>query len=107
MTQASEQMQPADAGPVERPVGRLSEKQLWLLEQVRGHETPTDDFKGGLPLYVSHTFMHLEFDTEGERRRFFENLERRGLISRSGPGGCFVRLTDRGRTVCSKTPNRA
>lgn len=86
---------------------RLSAKQRDFLEKVAVHETPTYHFPEGLPLYVSHTFMEFSFNTEGDRSRWLENLEQRGLISRSGPSACFIRLTDSGRAAIAKVPGSA
>lgn len=89
------------------PGQRLSDKQRDFLEQVAASEMPTDNFPEGLPLYISHTFMQFKFNTEGERRRWLENLEKRGLISLRGHGGCFVRLTDAARAVIAKATGGA
>jgi hypothetical protein len=79
---------------------RLSEKQRGFLSRVAASETPTDDCPAGLPLYLSHTFMQFQFNTEGERRRWFDNLQKRGLITLEKE--CFARLTELGRSAIAK-----
>lgn len=84
---------------------RLSEKQLSFLQDIAASESPTDDFPQGLPFYTRHTHMEFQFNTAGERERWYKNLETRGLITRSGNGKCFVRLTDVARTaLAAKEP---
>ena len=76
---------------------QISLKQREFLATIAQNEQPTDDFPGGLPLYLSHTFMEFRFNTASERQRWYENLEKRGLITLTGNGKCFARLTDTGR----------
>ena len=78
---------------------RLSEKQRDFLSDIATSETPTDDFPQGLPLYLSFTYMEFRFNTDGERTRWYRNLETRGFIKLTGSGGCFARLTDAGRAA--------
>lgn len=84
---------------------RLSEKQLSFLKDIAESESSTDDFPQGLPFYTRHTHMEFQFNTAGERERWYKNLETRGLITRSGSNKCFVRLTDVARTaLATKEP---
>lgn len=78
---------------------KVSDKQMGFLRTVAQSEAPTDDFPNGLPFYLSHTHMEFQFNTAGERERWYQNLETRGLITRTGNGKCFARLTDDGRTA--------
>ncbi|MBT2299204.1 hypothetical protein J7E70_01880 [Variovorax paradoxus] len=84
---------------------RLSDKQREFLATIAQSETPTDDFPKGLPLYLSHTFMEFKFNTDSERQRWYRNLETRGLITLTGSGRCFVRLTDSGRAAIQEAPH--
>ena len=86
---------------------RLSAKQREFLEDVATSETPTYNFPEGLPFYMGHLFMEFCFNTEGERRRWVDNIEARGLIKRTRGGGCFVRLTDAGRAAIAKASESA
>lgn len=85
--------------------GPLSEKQLVFLTRIASSEIPTEGWPEGLPLYASHRFMEFEFNTEGERRRWFQNLESRGLVTCKN--GCFFRLTDAGRAAIAKATGGA
>lgn len=78
---------------------RLSEKQLVFLQDIAASETPSEDYPQGLPFYTRHTHMEFQFTTVSERERWYRNLESRGLITRTGLGKCFVRLTDTGRAA--------
>ena len=78
---------------------RLSDKQRRLLTQIAACEIPSDDFPNGLAFYVSARFEDENFNSLSECRRWLENLEARRLIKRTGAGGCFLRLTDAGRSL--------
>ena len=78
---------------------RISDKQREFLEAIARSEKPTDDFPEGLPIYLSITFMEFRFNSDAERTRWYKNIESRGLITLSGNGKCFARLTDAGRAI--------
>lgn len=80
-------------------MARLSEKQESFLRTVAASEASTDDFPEGVPFYTRHTYMEFDFYSAGDRERWYQNLETRGLITRTGNGKCFVRLTDAGRAA--------
>lgn len=85
---------------------RLSEKQRVFLADIAAAETPTDDYPDGLPFYTRHTHMEFQFNTAGDRERWYANLEKRGLITRTGNSKCFVRLTDAGRAAHNEGAHR-
>ena len=80
-------------------MARLSDKQRAFLEDIAASETPTDDFPEGVPFYASHTHMCFQFNTEGERKHWYKNLETRGLITIKK--GSLMRLTEAGRAAIS------
>ena len=76
---------------------RLSQRQMDMLLALDGTNEPDT-----VCMYIEHLPRQHSFNSERERERFLDNLERRGLISINRK--CFIRLTDAGAAVVRSKP---
>lgn len=68
---------------------RLSQRQIDVLQGLVGTNSADT-----VSVYIEHLPRKNSFDSDREREKFIENLQRRGLISIRNK--CFIRITDSG-----------